>query len=314
MRCIVTGGSGFIGRHLATALRLARHEVLVLDLVEAAPQLDIPSTLVDICDRSRLQDVFRKFRPNIIYHLAGIADARKALADPSGAVQTNITGLVNVLWAAKEAEVARVILASSSWVYNAMKQGSVNEQESFLPEGGGHIYTSTMIAREFLAHDFLRLYGLHFTILRYSPVYGDGMWPGLAVNSFIDAALAGGPIVVFGDGQEVRPFLYIEDLVRAFLKAFLPQAQDQVYNLQGPVAITLNELASMVSELFGGIEIVHREEPNRRGELHYPGRTISCEKARRELGWEPLVELREGIVRVLAPKLQTAISRKDSKI
>lgn len=302
MRCIITGGSGFIGSHLASALQKKMQDVLVLDMVKPTLENSVTYVAVDICDTARIQEIISDFRPNAIYHLAGVADARAAIADPSKAVQANITGTVNVLSAAYKSGVERVILASSSWVYNAMRYGVVDEQEPFLPQGGGHIYTSTMIAREFLAHDFLRLYGLHFTVLRYSPIYGPGMWPGLAVNAFIEAAQAGGPIIVFGNGEEVRPFLYIEDLVEAFLLSLQPKAADQVYNLQGLEAVTVNELAHIISDMFGGVEIVHRDESTRRGELNYPGRFISNEKALSELHWQPHVTLREGIAQVLAHK------------
>ena len=298
MRCIVTGGSGFIGGHLARRLQQMQHQVLVVDKVWQ-PNSGLAGVAVEICDLSLLTDVFKSFNPDIVFHLAGVADARAVLAYPVESIHINIVGTSCVLEAARQAEVKRVILASSSWVYNAMPVGLIDENEAFLPSGGGHIYTSTMIARELLAHDFHRLYHLPFTLLRYSPVYGPGMWPGLALSSFIQAAQAGGPLVIFGDGQDSRAFIYVDDLINAFIAALQTVASNQVYNIEGPRSITINELATHVSDLFGGIKIVHRAESTRRGELHYSGRTISCEKIRQDLNWMPHVDIDEGILHVL---------------
>ena len=298
MRCIVTGGAGFIGGHLARKLHSNDHVVLVLDNAWTS-DFDLPGIAADICNRDQIIGIFKDFRPDIVFHLAGVADARAVLAEPVKAVHINVVGAAIVLEAALQGGTARVVLASSSWVYNSMAVGHIDESEPFLPCGGGHIYTSSMITRELLAHDFHQLYGLSFSVLRYSPVYGPGMWPGLALSNFIQAAKAGGPLVVFGDGQEARTFLYVDDLVDAFVRALREVARNQVYNIEGPRAVTVNELAARVSAMFGGVEVVRREEPSRRGELRYSGRTISCDKARHELGWAPLVDIEEGILRIL---------------
>lgn len=310
MRCIVTGGAGFIGGHLARKLYSSQHVVLVLDSAWT-PDFELPGMAADICNREQITEIFKDFRPDIVFHLAGVADARAALTEPIKAIHINVVGAASVLEAALQAGASRVVLASSSWVYNAMAVGHIDESEPFLPYGGQHVYTSSMIARELLAHDFRQLYGLSFTVLRYSPVYGPGMWPGLALSNFIQAAKIGGPLIIFGDGQEARTFLYVDDLVDAFVRTLREAARDQVYNIEGPRAVTVNELATRVSALFGGIEVVHREEPSRRGELHYSGRTISCEKARNDLGWMPRVDIEEGILRILkASDLSESFSTK----
>ncbi|GCE16719.1 NAD-dependent epimerase/dehydratase family protein [Dictyobacter kobayashii] len=157
-----------------------------------------------------------------------------------------------------------------------------------------------MIARELLAHDFQRLYGLPFTIFRYSPIYGPHMWPGLALNAFINAAKEGGPIIIFGDGYQTRSFLHVDDLVDAFVRSLNDNAQNEVYNLEGPQNITVNELAEKVSCAFGGIEIVHYTDDNRRGELRPTNdRIVSQEKVKHSLGWIPRISIDEGIQKLL---------------
>ena len=100
-----------------------------------------------------------------------------------------------------------------------------------LPEAGGHVYTTSKIAAEFLCHDFHRMYGLDFTILRYGIPYGPRMWPGLALRSFVENAFNGKPIVIFGDGSAVRRFVYVGDLAEAHVKALSGRAVNRIYNL-----------------------------------------------------------------------------------
>ncbi|MGC0420175.1 NAD-dependent epimerase/dehydratase family protein [Embleya sp. AB8] len=294
MRCLVTGGSGFIGRHVARRFHDDGHEVHVLD-TRWTPDDPFPGSAIDVTARDELTALFASWRPDHVMHLAGVADARAVLADPVGAMDANVTGTAAVLAAAAAHDVSRVVIAGSCWVYNAMRVEAIDEDEPFLPTGAGHFYTTTMIAKELLARDFARLHGLSSTVLRYSPIYGPGMWPGLVVSAFLRAAAAGGPLTVFGDGSERRAFLHVHDLAEAFLLAAAPAAGNQVYNLEGPEVVTTLDLARRVSALFGDVPIEHREEPTRRGELAYSQRFVSTAKARRQLGWTPRIGLDEGL-------------------
>ncbi|MER7014998.1 NAD-dependent epimerase/dehydratase family protein [Saccharopolyspora sp. NPDC000359] len=299
MRCLVTGGSGFIGGHVAQRFRDEGWEVLVLDS-QWSPADAFPGVAVDITDEAAVAAVFADWRPDVVAHLAGVADARSVLAEPVPAMHVNVTGTTAVLAAATRARTSRVVIAGSCWVYNAMPVDAVDEDEPFLPSGAGHPYTTSMITKEFLARDFARLHGLESTVLRYSPIYGPGMWPGLVVSAFLRAAASGGPLVVYGDGTERRAFLHTADLADAFFRAVRPAAANQVFNLEGPEIVTTGELAQRVSALFGGVPIEHREEPARRGELVYSQRFVSTEKARRLLGWEPRITLADGLRAELA--------------
>lgn len=296
-RVIVTGGAGFIGGHVARALNDLGHQVLVADPAWTATH-GLPGTNLDVSDRDAVDRVFAEFRPDAVMHLAGVADARAVLKDPVTAVQVNIGGTTVLLEAAARHAVGRTVIAGSCWVYNAMREDAVDETEPFQPTGAGHVYTTTMITKELLAQDFRRLHGVSSTVLRYSPIYGPGMWGGLALAAFLDQARAGGPVVVFGDGTEKRAFLHVTDLAGAFCRALAPVADGQVYNLQGPEVLTVGELADLVARRFG-VEVERREEPTRRGELVYGHRTVSCEKAERELGWRATITIEQGIDTVL---------------
>jgi len=268
------------------------HEVAVVDLADGNRQLDI-------CDVQALTKEWSRFRPEFIFHLAGIADAREALLHPVKAVTINIGGTASVLEAAHQCGVKRVILASTCWVANAMGTGLLDEHAPFLPEGGGHVYTTTKMACELLAHDFYKLYGLSFTILRYGIPYGPGMWSGLVLKNFLDHAFAKKPLEIFGDGSATRRFVYVEDLARAHLLALQEVATNQSYNLEGMRFVTIKELAELVSKFLGGVEIQYQEEPTRVGEFQYFRKLISNNKAYIDLGWAPQIDLEEGVRRTI---------------
>ncbi|MCC3766373.1 NAD(P)-dependent oxidoreductase [Streptomyces sp. UNOC14_S4] len=297
----MTGGSGFIGRHVARKFHEEGHDVHVVD-THWTPDDPHPGTALSVTAKDELAALLAAWRPDAVMHLAGVADARAVLADPVTAMDVNVTGTAAVLEAAAGAGVSRVVIAGSCWVYNAMRVEAIDEDEPFLPTGAGHFYTTSMIAKELLARDYARLRGLDCTVLRYSPVYGPGMWPGLVVSAFLRLAAEGGPLTVFGDGTERRAFLHVHDLADAFHRATAPVAANQVYNLEGPEILSTRELAERVSALYGGVPIVHREEPTRRGELVYSQRFVSTAKARAQLGWKPVITIDEGLRMELAAR------------
>lgn len=293
MRCIVTGGSGFIGSHVVESLRGEGHDVLVIDKT-GENALDL-----DICDTEKVTEEFKRCGPDAVFHMAAVADARKVLADPVTALHVNVGGTASVLKAACESGVKRVILASTCWVAGAMGQGLVDVTSPFLPEGAGHPYTTSKIASEFLAHDFNRLYGLPFTILRYGIPYGPRMWQGLVLRSFLDRAFAGQPLTIFGDGSATRRFVYVEDLARAHVLALRDIAENQTYNLEGMRAVSVKELADTVARLLSGVSIEYKVEATRAGEFAHFRQLISNARAYVDLGWEPRVDLEEGVRRTV---------------
>ncbi len=291
--CVVTGSEGYIGQHVVKALSSDGYQVHGIDLAQHAPYN------MDVCDTEKLSKLFEQLKPDFVFHLAGVANARTALTDPVTAVNTNITGTASVLEATQRAEAQRFILASSCWVFNAMAAADLSEASPFLNTGGGHIYTTTKLAAEFLTHDFQKNYGLQFTILRYGIPYGPGMWPGLVLRNFLDNAFAKKPLTVFHRGSTSRRFVYIEDLAAAHCLALKEKAINQIYHLEGLHEVTILELAQLVCKFVGKTEIVYQEDASRKGEPINSNGTILSAKAFEDLGWQPQIGIEEGVRRTI---------------
>lgn len=296
----VTGGRGFIGGHVVQALRMAKHEVFVLD------QNDRADYVVDVRDGGQVWTDLTACGAEYVFHLAAIADARSALEDPVEAVQVNIGGTAAVADAARYAHVKRLILASTCWVANAMAPGVLDESSPFQPEGGGHVYTTAKIASEMLVHDFQSLYGLDFTILRYGIPYGPRMWKGLVLQNWVKLAVEGKPIQIYGDGSNSRRFVHVSDLAQAHVLALQEVARNQTYNLEGMRSVTIKELAETFQQLWcewgynPSVQIEYVEEPSRVGEMGYLRKVINSDKALMELGWEPKIDLHQGLRNLIA--------------
>ncbi len=159
----------------------------------------------------------------------------------------------------------------------------------------GHLYVAGKLAAELAVHSYHDLYGQHFTILRYGIPYGPRMRDELVIARFVQAALAGRPITIAGDGGQTRNWVYVEDLAEAHVRALSAAAQDQTFALEGGTAVSIREVADTVSELLGPVTIEH--VPARTAD--YESRAISNAKAKRLLGWSPTTRFPEGVRRYI---------------
>jgi len=291
----ITGGSGFIGSHVADALCRRGYAVLVIDHQIKPHRDDVEFADVDISNFDALLSATREC--DYIFHLAAVSNVNHAFADPLGCARLNALGTVNVLEAARRNQIQRVFFASTVWVYAGARNGHVHEDSPLYMPGAGHIYTSTKIAAELFCHDYLQLYDQPFTILRYGIPYGPRMREELVIPIFLKKAFAHEPITIAGDGSQYRNFVYVEDLAAAHVLALGEQALNQTYNLEGARRISIREIAETIQRLFGGdVQIVYT--PARPGD--YEGKEVSAEKAKRELGWAPRIDFEEGMRRTIA--------------
>ncbi|MFG2916028.1 NAD-dependent epimerase/dehydratase family protein [Kitasatospora sp. NPDC048298] len=299
MRIAVTGGCGFIGSHVVDHLIAAGHDVLAVDTTDKYLNPDAEHARLDVLDLEALTAALAG--SEVVYHLAAMADVEQVSADPVRAVRTNIDGTEAVLEAARRGGLSRIVLASTVWVYGAaladgQLDGGEQELDEHVPielEHSGHLYVATKLAAEMLVHSYRELYGQHFTILRYGIPYGPRMRDELVVARFVQAALAGRPITIAGDGRQSRNFVYVEDLADAHVRALSPAAEDQTFALEGSTAVSVRDIADTVDGLLGPVSIEHID--GRKAD--YTGRRISSAQAKRLLGWSPHTNFTDGVRR-----------------
>jgi UDP-glucose 4-epimerase len=290
-RIVVTGGSGFIGSHVVDALLEAGHDVTVLDHRVRPHRADVQFEDVDLMDLSSVLAATRGAQH--IFHLAAVSNVNAAFKYPVYTTSLNVLGTANILEAARLNGAERLYLASTVWVYNGAPNGSPSDETTpFYLDGAGHIYTSTKMASEMVCHNYGRLYGVPFTVLRYGIPYGPRMREELLIPVFIKKALAGQPLVVAGRGDQYRKFIYVSDMAQAHLLAMQDVAANQTYNLEGTRRVTVLEVAEAIRTIIGD-EVRIEFGPERPGD--FAGREVSGEKARRDLGWQPSVEFADGL-------------------
>jgi len=289
----VIGGSGFIGSHLVDKLLEHGHEVTVFD-IKKPHRDDVAHIFIDITDLHKTTVALTGYF-DVIFHLAAMADVNDVYRNPVESTIVNVVGVANVLEAARRNGIPRVILASTTWVYDLCPEGENSEDTPFLAGRANHIYTSQKIAAELLCHSYRKMYGLNFTILRYGIPYGPRARGGTVLATFVQRAFRGEPLIIFGDGSQFRNFIYVEDLAEGNVAALKEIAVNKTYNLEGKRPVTVREVAEVVRKYVGDVRIEYREP--REGD--FPGRIVSCEKAKQELGWEPKIDFEEGARRYI---------------
>jgi UDP-glucose 4-epimerase len=286
---LVTGGAGFIGSFVVDRMRAAGHEAVIFD-VRPSPHHapgEVPTVIGDVLDYDSVLKAARGC--DAIAHLAAAADVGEVAADPRGAEELNARGTLHVLEAARELGLARVLYASTIWVYSEA-EGQVDEELALQPPA--HLYTATKLAGELYCRAYGELYGVETTILRFGIPFGPRARPAAVVPSFVRKALDGEPLTIAGSGDQTRRFVYVEDLADGVVRALTPAAANRVYNLVGEEDVSIRQIATTVSELVGDTAIEHT--PARNGD--FGGRIeISGERAASELGWQAQTRFRDGV-------------------
>lgn len=289
---LVTGGAGFIGSHVVDRLIEAGQTPRILDARPSPYRDDVDTVIGDI---RRLEDVIAAARGcDAIIHLAAAADVGEVAEDPVGAEQVNSRGTLNVLDAARELGIGRVLYASTIWVYSDVTERHVDE-DTLLP-APAHLYTATKLAGELYCRSYHELYGVQCTILRFGIPYGPRARPAAVVPTFVNKALAGEPLTLAGGGKQARRFVYVEDLAEGVVSALAPVAANRTYNLVGEEDVTIRQIAEQVRSVLGDVEVV--ETPGRSGDFR--GAEVSGVRAAEELGWRPGTPFCEGLEKYVA--------------
>lgn len=290
MRVIVTGGTGFLGSHVADHLAAAGHEVTVFDQIPSARHRSITGDLLDAdAVTSALSGA------EVICHLGAIGDVYLAAEKPALAAAVNVTGTANVCAGALTQHARRVVVASTWEVYGHPRYQPMDEEHPCDPD---HPYNITKLAGEQLARSYTTLKGLDVVALRLGTAYGTRMRPNSVFQIFIRKGLRGEPITIQGSGQQGRQFTHASDIARAFEAAMTRGEVGAAYNVVAERLVTIRELAEMVTEI---VPTQVTYGPPRPGDV--PSATVSSAKAQRELGWLSHVEFADGL-RQIAEELR----------
>jgi UDP-glucose 4-epimerase len=292
MRIAITGGSGFIGSHVVDRLTDAGHTLFVLD-TRPPHRPDVTYRQVDLSDLGGLVQATRDI--DVVFHLAAVSNVNDAYEHPVGTVRINVTGTVNVFEASRRNGVSRTVLASTVWVYaGAHGDSPLDEEAPFHLPSAGHIYTSSKIASELIAHNYNELYDTPFTILRYGIPFGPRMREQLVIPRFLRMALDGETITVHGDGSQFRNYVYVEDLADAHVLALSDAAENEVFNLEGAEPITIRRVTEAIRDTLG-IPVTVEFGAARPGD--YAGKEVSGDKVKQVLGWVPTTTFEDGMRR-----------------
>jgi len=321
-RIALVGGAGFIGHHLALRLTRAGADVHVIDgltvnnLVqytamqpgsenrdlylailnqrfEKLRAAEIPLYVEDARDYHRLSRVLSEIQPQVVVHLAAIAHAGRSNKDPMSTFGHSLRTLENSLdWSRDNAE--RLVYFSSSMVYGDFRTPEVSEEEPCDPIG---IYGALKFAGEKIVIAYEQVFDLDYTIIRPSALYGPGCVSRRVSQIFIESALVGANLRVDGDGDERIDFSYVDDVVDGTVRAIAdPAARNEILNITAGQARTLSDLIALVQEHFPEVEVEFVERDALRP---YRG-TLSIDKARRLIGYEPATTLEAGLDRYVA--------------
>jgi len=304
-RYLVTGGAGFIGAHLVDRLLHDGHGVRVIDNLSTGKKENIEPFLDKIefikGDIRNLELVHRAMEGvDYVLHEAAVPSVPRSVKDPLTTNSANVEGTLNILIAAHDIGVKRVVYASSSSVYGDTP--TLPKDEGVRPEPRSP-YAVSKLAGELYCQVFHQVYGLETVALRYFNVFGprqdrESQYAAV-VPKFITALLRGEPPTIFGDGEQSRDFTYVENVVEAnLLAAKAPDVAGEVFNIACGERITVNELARLLSQTVGApAELTPQSAEERPGDVRHSLADVSS--ARTRLGYEPKVNTKEGFERTV---------------
>jgi len=299
MKILVTGGAGFIASHVVEAYLAAGHDVAVVDDLSRGSRQNPPSSVrfhqADVRDRGALEAVFKKEKPEVVNHHAAHIDVRTSVTDPIFDAQSNILGSIHLLDLAVKYKVKRLIYASTGGaIYGEPKVLPATEETPVLPLAPYGI--SKHVVEHYL-FTYSKLYVLPYVVLRYGNVYGprqSSRGEAGVVAIFCEQMLAKITPTIFGNGKKTRDYVEVSDVARANLRA-LTAGDGEIFNIATGAGTTDYGIFVAVREALAIPPFEPAYAPKRPGEVDHI--VLAVDKARVKLGWEPQVELRQGVER-----------------
>ncbi len=303
-RILVTGAAGFIGSNLCERLLHDKHTIAGVDnfdpyyaraikqnnLLHASASQQFRLIEADIRDAADMRGIFAAFQPDCVVHLAARAGVRPSLERPADYIQTNITGTINILEAARLHRTKHFVLASSSSVYGESAQSPFRETQP--TNSPASPYAMTKKAAETAAFTYHQLYGMHTTCLRFFTVYGPRQRPDLAIARFTARIMQNLPITLFGDGSSSRDYTYVSDTVEGIASAVSHPNGYQIYNLGNSAPVSLLQMTRTLADALGRQPQIEWL-PSQPGDVSSTCADITL--AQNRLGYSPATSFAHGI-------------------
>jgi len=303
LNILVTGGAGFIGSQIVDGLIESGHKVIVLDNLSSGSRKNVSpkATFIegDIRHAETISSIFAAYPIDIVNHHAAQIDVRKSVSDPIADAEINIIGSLHLLEAAKTHGVKRFVFASTGGaIYGEQKYFPADEEH---PQQPISPYGITKRSVELYLEYFRIVHKLAYTVFRYTNVYGPRQDPkGEAgvVSIFANAMLEHKAATIFGTGEQTRDYVFVGDVVRAHLLLLDKASGSAIYNVSTGQETSVNELHTILSALITDGKASPLYANARKGELDRS--SCSNSKIFQDLGWQPQVQLREGLTRTVA--------------
>ena len=317
MKILITGSAGFIGYHAAQAFLRRGWEVVGIDnfcdyysvqlkhdrekrLAETwgTPSAEVPTARyafqeIDICDLEKLKAAFAKTAPDVVLNLAAQPGVRYSITHPFVYQKTNLEGFLNILECCRHAEkMPKLVFASSSSVYGGNKKMPFEESDQV--DTPVSLYAATKKANELMAHTYSHLYGMQTIGLRFFTVYGAWYRPDMALSPFADAMLHGRPIKVFNNGDMLRDFTYVDDIVDGIVRVVEADSLP-LYDIFNIGTHRSEKLLDVIETLAEALGVTPKMEmlPMQPGDVY--ATYASVEKLNKAVGYEPTTTIKEGI-------------------
>ncbi len=299
MNVLVTGGAGFIGSHIVDKLINEGLDVVVIDNLSTGKLENLNEKAkfynLDITS-NQLSTIFQQEKIDVVIHQAAQIDVQKSLQDPVYDSKVNINGTVNLLECCRKYNVSKIIYASSAAVYGKPEYLPIDEKHPIQPMS---FYGISKFTPENYFRIYKELYGLNYTILRYSNIYGprqDSKGEGGVIAIFIDKLLNEQTPIIFGDGEQTRDFLYVEDVAEANFRAIF-KGDGEILNISTNTRISVNQLYTELTKILQlDFKPVYREA--RPGDILHS--SLNNQKAIQILNWQPKYTFSEGLLKTVS--------------
>lgn len=302
MKVLVTGGAGFIGSHIVERLLTEGMTVVVVDnspnINDRWPEQKVIWYQMDLLDE-KLLNVFSKEKPQVIIHLAAQTSVQSSVKRPHNDAETNIVGTIHLLQCAVTHNVQKIVFASTAAVYGEPQYLPICEDHQICPTA---FYGLSKYAAELYIRQYHKLFGLSYSILRFSNVYGPGQTDdgeGGVISIFLSQIAKDCAPTIFGDGQQTRDFIFVGDVVDACVKAMFVR-ESHILNISSHTKLSINDLLAML-KLQINSDIKPKFQCEKDGDIRHS--CLDNSLAIETLTWRPVVSLNEGLEKTITSML-----------